>query len=86
MTEVLIEIAGWVGGGLILLGYMLVSAGRLQGRSVVYQMLNLVGSLGFVVNAAWHGAIPPMALNVIWCAIALYTLALLWRERVRVRR
>ena len=86
MTEVLIEIAGWVGGGLILLGYMLVSAGRLQGRSVVYQMLNLVGSLGFVVNAAWHGAIPPMALNVIWCAIALYTLALLWRERVRARR
>lgn len=81
MTGLLIEIAGWVGGGMILLGYVLVSTGRLQGRSVTYQMLNLAGSLGFVVNAAWHGAIPPMALNVIWCAIALYTLAMLWRER-----
>lgn len=81
MTGLLIEIAGWLGGGMILLGYVLVSTGRLQGRSVTYQMLNLAGSLGFVVNAAWHGAIPPMALNVIWCAIALYTLAMLWRER-----
>ncbi|MGE4409190.1 MAG: hypothetical protein EP321_00575 [Sphingomonadales bacterium] len=79
----LIEIAGWVGGALILLGYMLVSTGRLQGRSVSYQMLNLVGSIGFVANAAWHGAIPPMALNIIWCAIALYTLALLWWEKAR---
>jgi len=75
MTEILIEAAGWLGGGLILLGYMLVSSGRLQGKSVTFQMLNLIGSLGFVINAAWHGAIPPMALNVIWCAIALYTLA-----------
>lgn len=75
MTEILIEIAGWLGGGLILLGYMLVSSGRLAGRSIAYQMLNLIGSLGFVINAAWHGAIPPMALNVIWCAISLYTLA-----------
>lgn len=74
MIEILIEIAGWLGGGLILFGYMLVSSGRLQGKSTTYQMLNLIGSLGFVINAAWHGAIPPMALNVIWCAIAIYTL------------
>lgn len=79
MTEILIEAAGWLGGGLILLGYMLVSSGRLQGKSVTFQMLNLIGSLGFVINAAWHGAIPPMALNVIWCAIAIWTLFTLWR-------
>jgi len=75
MFEIFIEAAGWLGGGLILLGYTLVSSGRLQGKSVTFQMLNLIGSLGFVINAAWHGAIPPMALNIIWCAIALYTLA-----------
>ncbi|MEZ5655541.1 MAG: hypothetical protein R3E04_06610 [Sphingobium sp.] len=80
-TTLLVEIAGWLGGGLILLGYVLVSSGRLSGRSVQFQLLNLVGSLGFVINAAWHGAIPPMALNVIWCAIAIYTLASIkWRK------
>lgn len=78
-----VEIAGWLGGGLILLGYVLVSSGRLEGRSVAYQLLNLVGSAGFIVNAAWHGALPPMALNVIWCGVALIALAriLLYRRR-----
>jgi len=80
VTDILIELAGWLGGGLILLGYVLVSSGRLVGRSVAFQLLNLSGSLGFVVNAAWHGAIPPMTLNIIWCLIALWTLATLRRH------
>lgn len=79
--NIAVEIAGWIGGGLILLGYILVSSGRLQGRSVTYQMMNLIGSLGFVANAAWHGAVPPMALNIIWCVIALLTLASIMRSR-----
>ncbi|GLT01395.1 hypothetical protein GCM10007897_27890 [Sphingobium jiangsuense] len=85
MTNWLIEIAGWLGGGLILLGYVLVSSGRLEGRSVAFQLLNLFGSLGFVTNAAWHGAIPPMTLNIIWCLIALWTLATLARRKGRAR-
>jgi hypothetical protein len=74
MTEFLVEIAGWAGALLILLSYILVSAGRLSGQSVLFQMLNLFGAIGFIVNSGWHGAIPSMALNIIWCAIALYTL------------
>lgn len=70
-----------MGGGLILIGYWLVSSGRVQGRSRTFQLLNLIGSLGFVANAAWHGAIPPMTLNIIWCIISLYTLATL-RKRL----
>jgi formate hydrogenlyase subunit 3/multisubunit Na+/H+ antiporter MnhD subunit len=81
MTQIAIEAAGWIGGGLILIGYWLVSSGRVKGRSRSCQFLNLVGSLGFVANAAWHGAIPPMTLNIIWCIISLYTLATLRKER-----
>ena len=75
MLEMVIEIAGWVGAVLVLAGYVLVSTGRLEGRSVAFQVLNLVGALGFIANTAWHGAIPSMALNIVWSAIALYTLA-----------
>lgn len=78
MLEIAIEIAGWAGAVLVLLGYVLVSTGRLEGRSVAFQVLNLAGSLGFIVNTAWHGAIPSMALNIVWSAIALYTLVRLW--------
>jgi hypothetical protein len=72
---VAIEAAGWIGAVLVLAGYGLASAGRLDGRSPLFQWLNLIGAAGFVINTAWHGAIPSMVLNIIWCGIAVVTLA-----------
>ena len=59
---------------LVLAAYGLASTGRLDARSPTFQWLNLVGAAGFVINTAWHGAIPSMALNIIWCGIAVVTL------------
>ena len=68
-TEVAVEIAGWLGASLILLGYLLLSAGRVTGQSLVYQGMNVVGAAGFTINGWWHGAIPSAALNVLWLLI-----------------
>ena len=54
---------------LILLAYLLLSAGKLTGQSRLYQWMNVVGAAGFTVNGWWHGALPSMALNVIWMMI-----------------
>jgi len=73
-----VEIAGWAGAALILLAYLLLSAEKLTGRSVVYQGMNVVGATGFVINGWWHGAIPSTVLNVIWMgigAVALWKIA-----------
>jgi hypothetical protein len=67
--EVAVEVAGWAGASLILLAYLLLSAGKLTGQSLVYQAMNVVGAAGFVVNGWWHGAIPSAALNVLWLLI-----------------
>lgn len=69
-----IEAAGWIGALLILGSYILVSLGRLNGRSPTYQWLNVAGAAGFVVNSGWHGAIPSTALNVVWLGVGLATL------------
>lgn len=69
-----IEAIGWIGAGLILLAYLLLSAGRLQARSIAYQGLNLLGAIAFVINSGWNGAIPSATLNVIWASIALFAL------------
>jgi hypothetical protein len=74
LQSIAIEAAGWIGAVLVLAGYALASTGRLDGRSPTFQWLNLVGAAGFVVNTAWHGAIPSMVLNIIWCGIAVFTL------------
>ncbi len=78
-VELLIEIVGWIGAGLILGAYALVSTGRIEARSVSFQLMNLLGAAGFVVNSGFHGAWPSTILNVIWIGIAAASLARLAR-------
>jgi MYXO-CTERM domain-containing protein len=80
MQLLLIEAAGWIGAALILGSYILVSIGKLSGRSRTFQWMNVVGAAGFVINSGWHGAIPSTALNAMWLAVGLATL---WSVRRR---
>ena len=69
VEQILVEVAGWIGALLILSAYGLLTAGKLTGKSLAYQVMNVVGAAGFIVNGWWHGAIPSTALNVIWMLI-----------------
>jgi len=69
-----IEIIGWIGAGGVLLAYLLVSTRKIAPTSKEYQLINLFGALGIIVNSAVHMAIPSVALNVAWLLIALYGL------------
>lgn len=80
-VEISVEAAGWIGAALILLAYLLLSLGRLTGRSAAYQLMNLAGAVGFVINGWWHRAIPNAAMNVVWAGIAIYSLIRLAQPR-----
>jgi hypothetical protein len=73
----LVEIVGWVGAALVLSAYGLLSAHKLHSRSVVYQVLNIAGSIGLVINTAFNRAFPSTAVNLIWMAIGAHAL---WRN------
>ena len=75
-VELSVEIVGWAGAALILLAYLLLSAGRLTGQSPAYQWMNVAGAACFIVNGWWHGALPSTVLNVIWMGIGAVAL---WR-------
>lgn len=75
-TVLLIEAAGWIGASLILGAYILLSAGKMQGNSPAYQWMNVIGAAGFILNSGYHGAIPSVAINVLWIAIGGFAL---WR-------
>jgi hypothetical protein len=77
----LVEVVGWVGALLILAAYMLLSLGRVQAESTLYQWMNVVGAAGFIVNGFWNGAVPSAVLNVVWMGIGAYALI-----RMRVHR
>ncbi len=66
-----IDIAGWTGTVLVLGSYALISSGKLQPRSALYQGMNLVGAIGLAIYSGWNGAWPSAGLNVVWLGIAL---------------
>jgi hypothetical protein len=71
---IVVEVAGWTGGALILTAYILVSMGKLSGQSRLFQWMNIIGAAGFTLNGGYHGAIPSMVLNIIWMGIGMMTL------------
>ena len=77
-VDLVVEIVGWAGASLILLAYVLVTTGKLTGRSPAFQWMNLLGAAGFIVNGWWHNALPSTVLNVVWMVFAGVALWRLW--------
>ena len=71
---IIVELAGWAGALAVLLAYGLVSAERVSSRSWSYQLLNIGGAIGLVINSTWNGAIPSAVVNLIWIGIGVYAL------------
>jgi hypothetical protein len=67
-----IEVIGWVAAGMMLAAYLLLTMGRISGRSRIYQWLNVLSGAGFILNSGWNGAYPSAFINVVWVAIGLY--------------
>ena len=68
---------------LILAAYALLSAGKLRAESLTYQLMNILGAAGFVVNSGWYGALPSAAMNLVWMAIGVY--AVRQRRRLQIK-
>jgi hypothetical protein len=81
-----VEVIGWVAAALILGSYALLSTGQLRARSFTYQLMNVVGAAGFVVNSGWNGALPSAAMNVIWMGIGVYAVLQQRRSQEEPRR
>jgi hypothetical protein len=84
-VAVIVDGLGWLGAAAVLIAYGLVSAGRVRGRSLPYQLLNAVGSVLLMINTYYYRAYPSTFVNVLWLAIAVYSLVSA-RQRMRGER
>lgn len=82
LEKPLIDILGWIGAAALLVGYWLVSRGRVTGLTRSYQLLNAVASVMLFVNTFVYGAYPSAFVNLAWLVIAMLTLARIRRMRV----
>ena len=70
MTQITVDLAGWLGAGTLLVAYALVSFEKLHAETYRYQFLNAIGSLLLIVNTVYYRAYPSAFVNVIWIVIA----------------
>ena len=74
MNTILIDILGWLGVALFLVAYALVSTKKLEGDSVIYQAMNILGGVLLVTNSFYYHALPSVGVNVAWIGIAIFAL------------
>jgi len=72
MSELLIDIIGWIGSAFLLMAYYLISSGRVSSISSIYKALNILGSIFLGYNAYYYGAFPSSFVNLIWFGIAIF--------------
>lgn len=82
-----LEIIGFVGAGLILLGFYRVHTGAWGSNSLVYELDNLLGAAMLAYYSFHRGSYPALVLNVIWVIVALRGLeSLAVRQKSFARR
>jgi hypothetical protein len=82
-VSLLINVLGWLGAGVMLYGYAMVSASRMAGDGMPFQMINLVGAIALMINTAYHSAWPSAILNVVWGVIGLVAVTRMVMARTR---
>ncbi|HUA13034.1 MAG TPA: hypothetical protein VL989_00835 [Candidatus Sulfotelmatobacter sp.] len=65
------QLLGWYGAFAILLAYALLSLKVIKSDSYIYQVLNLTGAIGIIIEALSKGDKQPAFLNIAWALIAL---------------
>lgn len=82
----LTTIAGWIGTILILAAYFLVSSRKIKPTSSAYQLLNLFGALGVLLNTLVNKAWPAVSLQIAWSLIALVALISILKGRKTTKK
>lgn len=77
----LIDIIGWAGSVAVVLAYALLSMDKLTSRSLLYQWLNIAGSICLIINTAAHYAYPSTFVNIIWLIIAALAIVKIFRTK-----
>jgi hypothetical protein len=76
-----IDIIGWIGGIEVLIAYWLISTKRVHESSLFYHLLNLTGAILLIINTISIGAYPSAFVNVVWVAVAGYSIVKYSRVR-----
>ena len=70
-TNQLTQVAGWAGVTCILVAYISITLNLLSPQTLLYSLLNIVGSAGILASSYNKRDFQPMLLNIIWIIVAI---------------
>ncbi len=68
------DLVGNVGVALIVYSYFLLQRGKLRGRSIKYQLYNIIGPGLIMVSLMYNFNLSSFIIEVVWISISLYGL------------
>ena len=71
LPSIAITIIGILGAGCILLGFYRTSIGKWTGKSLWYELDNLIGASLLIIYQLSVGAYVSVTLNVVWAIVAI---------------
>jgi hypothetical protein len=80
MNDWLVSALGFCGAGLVLLGYLQVSRGQWDGKSMAFQLANFVGASMLLVYSLLLFAYANVLLNLVWLAVAVVAIRKMTRR------
>lgn len=81
--DLIFNTIGTTGVAMILLGYFLITKGKVTGASLGYHILNLVGASLLLISLFWSWNLPSVIIEVFWIAISLYGICKVMKSRPR---
>lgn len=70
-----LNLLSWIGILIILAAYIMNVFGVIETQSLVYLLMNIVGSIFIIFHAFQRKDYQPAVLNIIWALVALINLA-----------
>lgn len=66
------DLVGTVGVAMILVAYFLLQTERIDGQSMGYSVINLLGSVFIAISLLFDFNLSSMIIEIAWIAISLY--------------
>ncbi|HVA11574.1 MAG TPA: hypothetical protein VNG32_05450 [Candidatus Dormibacteraeota bacterium] len=86
MRDIFFNILGIIGSLLILFGFYRISIGRWSGKSILYELDNLLGGVLLIIYQVHFRAYITVFLNVIWVVVAFKGVVSITERRKPARR
>ena len=67
-------VISWIGAFVLIVAYFMLATDRIKSDNVIYHIMNLVGSVSFIIYGYTLDAYPSVFINSVFALIAMYSI------------